>query len=259
MVTIKYNGRISNKFIQHIVANFISRKYNLRFTNTSPLNEKFLNTDNGIVGTNKIYVTDSNWLDIVFGETEFENPHFHVDGFFNDRKFFEFYENDIKKNMIINYDESVDKNDLMLNYRIGELDGGRRMLPVEYYYEALDSMDFNQGYITSDSLNHKFCIKLIEKYNLIPINLNPADTISFSKNFNKLILSEGGYSWAIGFLSKASEVICSSRWGLWHGDIYFERWKKLNWDYSPETISDKDKYRLTEYKPIRYDNYIGKI
>ena len=257
MVTLNYQGRISNNFIQHIVANFLARKYNLEFTLDSPINEKFLPTNNGEVGKNFINVNDNNWIDLVFGDNQFESPHFHLSGFFNDRKFFEFFENDIKQNMVINYDESVSQNDLMVNYRIGELSGDRRMLPIEYYYEAIESTNFENGFITSDSLDHEFCVKLIDKYGLKPVRLNPADTISYCKNFNKLILSEGGYSWAIGFLSRAKEVICSSRHGLWHGDIYFERWKKLNWDYDPSTIVGR--HGLDGYKPIRYDNPIGSV
>jgi hypothetical protein len=128
-----------------------------------------------------------------------------------------------------------------------EINISKRKITVDEIFIVIEK--FNKGYITSDSLEHDFCIKLINKYNLIPVTLNPSDTIAYSKNFNKLILSEGGFSWAIGFLSKANEIICNSRELFWHGDIYFDKWKKLKWDYSPEVIYDK--FRLKEYKPIK--------
>jgi hypothetical protein len=257
MVTINYNGRISNNFIQHIVGHFIARKYGLKLIPNSPVqNEtiKFSSTEDGKIGDNEIIVNDDNWLDIVFGNTKYDSPHFHLSGFFNDKIFFESFEDDIKKHMTILYDDTIDDDSVMVNYRIGELNGSRRVLPVEYYYDALDSIEFNKGYITSDSLQHEFCVKLIEKYNLTPVSLNPSDTIAYCKNFNKLILSEGGFSWTIGFLSKAKEIICSGRHSdgrdaIWHGDIYFKKWKKLYWDYHPETVYGL--YRLTEYRPIK--------
>lgn len=258
MVTINYNGRISNNFIQHIVGHFIARKYGLKLIPNSPIHNdtiKFSDTENGQIGTNEITVTDDNWLDIVFNDNKYESPHFHLDGFFNDRKFFEHFEDDIKKHMTIIYDDEIDKNSVMVNYRIGHDIGGTRMvLPVEYYYDALDSINFDKGYITSDSLDHEFCKLLIEKYDLTPVHLEPSDTIAYCKNFNKLVLSEGGFSWAIGFLSRTNDIICSGRHSggrdfIWHGDIYFDRWKKLYWDYHPDSVYDR--YVLKGYSPIK--------
>lgn len=263
MVTVKYNGRISNNFMQYLVGFYLSKKYNLKLMSNNPIVHdtiKMNNLEDGVIGNNHISVNDGNWLDIVFGDKNYENPHFNLNGFFNSKLFFEGLESEIKDKMTIVYDDLIDKNDVMVNYRIGELAGSRRVLPVEYYSEALDSMNFNKGYITSDSLNHKFCQLLIDKYNLTPVNLNPTDTIAFAKNFNKLVLSEGGYSFTIGFLSNANEIICSGRHSngrelIWHGDIYFDKWKKLNWDYHPDSI-----YSLTELKghhPIRLSDNEG--
>lgn len=260
MVTINYIGRTSNNIIQYIVGHFIARKYGLKLFSDSPIhnnNIRFGSTENGKIGNNLFIVHDDNWIDIVFGSQEFESPHFRLDGFFNNRKFFEFFEEDIKKNMTISYDDTIDKNSVMVHYRIGDLEGTRRVLPVEYYREALDSIEFNKGYITSDSLEHNFCKKLIEEYNLTPINLSPSDTIDYCKNFNNLVLSEGAFSWSIGFLSRANNIFCSSRYNLWHGDLFFDRWKKLNWDYDPKVIYNL--FHLSEYKPIRYETEIGDI
>lgn len=256
MVTIHYKGRTANHFIQHIVGHFIARKYNLKLMHNSPINNQtiqFNSTDENKIGNNTIIVNDDNWLDIVFKNLEFNSPHFYLDGFFNNRKFFEFFEEDIKNNMYIQYDSSINPDDVIVHYRIGDLvQIPRCILPLEYYEEGLSLIKFDKGYITSDSLEHEFCQKLIKKFNLIPLNLNPSDTIAHCKNFNKMILSEGGFSWSIGFLSKAKEIICNQRELIWHGDIFFERWNKLKWDYSKDIIYDK--VQLKEYKPIRLND-----
>jgi hypothetical protein len=258
-VSVKYNGRTANNIVQYIVGHFIAKKYGLKLVSDISIhnNIKFGSTENGNVGKNIIIVHDNNLLDIVFGNQEFESPHFILDGFFNNRKFFEFFESDIKKNMTILYDNTIDKNSVMVHYRIGDLEGTRRVLPVEYYQEALNLINFNKGYITSDSLEHDFCKKLIREYDLTPINMSPVDTIDYCKNFNNLILSEGSFSWTIGFLSRANNIICSSRYNLWHEDFFLNKWKKLNWDYDPKVINNL--FHLSEYKPIRYETEIGDI
>jgi hypothetical protein len=132
--------------------------------------------------------------------------------------------------------KNIDKDLVFLHYRIDDIGRDRRVLPLEYYIEALETTRFNGGYITSDSLNHPNCTYLINKYNLKPVHgLSPMNTIFLGKNFNKLILSEGTFSWWIGFLSRAESIICNKRDFLWHGDIFLDRWKKLNWDYNENT------------------------
>jgi len=257
MITINYRGRISNNFIQFLVGAFLSHRYNLEMRANFPINSegiKYKEVKGGMVGSNRILVHDNNWLEIIENNLPYTDPHFHLDGYFNSILFFEKYEKEIKSFLILNYDEQISKNSVMINYRLGDIEGTRMVLPLEYYIEALDSIEYDMGYITSDSINHKFCKELIKKYDLKPINLDPSETINFSKNFNKLILSEGGFSWSIGFLSNTNNIICSGRHSygrqsIWHGDIYFERWNKLYWDYDPEIIYDR--IQLKKYQPLR--------
>jgi hypothetical protein len=77
--------------------------------------------------------------------------------------------------------------------------------------------------------------------------MSPSEVIDFGKNFNNIILSEGTFSWWIGFLSQAETIFCNKRDYFWHGDIFLDRWKKLSWDYEIETIFEN--YKLKEYKP----------
>jgi hypothetical protein len=70
--------------------------------------------------------------------------------------------------------------------------------------------------------------------------------LTFGKNFNNLVLSEGTFSWWIGYMSNAENIICNKRNYLWHGDIFLDRWKKLQWDYDESVIYDSRK--LKEYK-----------
>ena len=217
--------------------NEIRKKHNLNFK-IPP----FYNSDNwsllikehqvdGLVGNEKIKINDDNFMEL-FESNKIHPYHYNFNGFFQNKEFFTKYEFEIKSLLNINH-KSIDKNLLFLHYRIGDIKNERNMLPLEYYIEALESTKFNGGYIASDSLNHNNCLYLINKYKLKPIHgLSPMNTIYLGKNFNNLILSEGTFSWWIGFLSRAENVICNKREFLWHGDIFLDRWKKLNWDYN---------------------------
>ena len=259
MVTINYKGRTANKFIQYTVGHYIAKKYNLKLLAELEWDDKsvmFNEIQYGSIGNNLIVIDDENWSDIITSDKEFDSPHFHLDGFFNDRNFFESFEEDIKLNMSIEYDDTISPDDVFVHYRMGDIKDTRIMLPIEYYYESLDRLKFDRGFISSDSLEHSFCQKLIDKYNLTPVYLTPTKTISYGKNFNKLVLSEGSFSWSMGFLSKAKEIICSGRHSggrdfIWHGDLFFNKWDKLYWDYDPSTVYGR--YQLNGYKPIRLD------
>jgi hypothetical protein len=67
--------------------------------------------------------------------------------------------------------------------------------------------------------------------------VSPLETIDFAKNFNNLVLSEGSFSWWIGFLSHANNVYYNERPRFWHGDIFVvSKWKKLKYDWDPTCI-----------------------
>ena len=123
--------------------------------------------------------------------------------------------NKIKKLFKIKYD-SVDENELFIHYRLGDVNNSNYALPLEYFIESIESVNFSKGYISSDSLNDEKCQFLIKQYNLIPINLNPYETIMFGKNFNNLILCESTFSFLIGYFSQANNIIynkINSKWG----------------------------------------------
>jgi len=122
-------------------------------------------------------------------------------------------------------------NGIFLHYRIGDIEDTPNMLPLSYYEDAINLLGKeNIIYISSDSPHHENIKKLTKKYNCELINLSPIDTIKFGKNFKKIILSEGTFSWWIGFLSNRSKVICNERNHKWHGNISLKKWNKLNYE-----------------------------
>jgi hypothetical protein len=88
---------------------------------------------------------------------------------------------------------------------------------------------FETGYISSDSIDHEICKKLILKYKLIIYNDNEINTIQFASTNKYIILSSGTFSWLIGIFSFFSEVYYPKIKVIWHGDIFvFPKWKEIN-------------------------------
>jgi hypothetical protein len=88
-----------------------------------------------------------------------------------------------------------------------------------------------KGYISSDSIDHDICRRLIEKHGLIIVQLDEVDTIHFASTCRNLILSQGTFSWVIGFLGMFSNNIFYPKIHKeWHGDIFvFPHWIEVEW------------------------------
>lgn len=261
MVTVDYTGRLGNNLIQYFVSYFFAQKNNL-FFNAEPkshyynwehnIQKKVRNFD--LKGIENIIINDENFFHFL-GKDSVDLKHYHFSGYFQDKKILLPIIEDIKKEF--NFDNNTkDHEKVFVHYRIGDIINDRRMLPLEYYMEALDSLKCDSGFISSDSINHPFCVELMNKYNLKPYNTNnPIDVLFFARNFNNIVLSEGTFSWWIGLLSDAKNIICNKRDCFWHGDIFLDEWKKLYWDYDPRFI--RERIKLIDYKPIKIKNYVN--
>lgn len=233
MVTIKYNGRLGNNLFQYIAAYFFAKKFN--YSIISNVVEGCFNLPqlNGLVcNNNELIVNDSNFLDLLNSDT-IEQRHYIFDGFFQIKDFVLNYKEEIKSLFNLSYD-NINKDEVFVMYRIGDMLGGRQMLPIEYYQKSLSIIKSNGGYITSDSPEHPNVVQLSKEFNLTIYNDTPIETINFAKNFNNLVLSEGSFSWWVGMLSNAKNIYYNQRERFWHGDIFvFPEWYSLNYDWDP--------------------------
>jgi hypothetical protein len=233
MISCDYKGRLGNLLFQDISKSILAEKFNLKvdsYQNYFPINMNLYNS--GVISNNNLEkVTDDNFLHFLNLE-KIENG-LHLDGFFQIKNFLLENEEKIRAQFRLDYEE-VDKNDVFIHVRMGDIANLFKWQNVDYFKKALSKINYRKIYISSDDLNnvsaphHKVVQDLISEFNMIFYLRPPAETINFAKNFNNLILSQGTFSWWIGFLSRAENIYYPKIEDAWHGDIFvFDNWNAI--------------------------------
>lgn len=147
-------------------------------------------------------------------------------------KFKEIFTENIKKTNI--FKERYNNNqDVFIHVRLGDIQNDNsKSNNKEYYDNILSVLNFEKGYISSDTIKSDFCQFLIKKYNLEIIDLDEVKTIMFASTCKNIILSGGTFSWLIGFLSFYShKIYYPKNKKTWYGDIFaFDDWIQVNID-----------------------------
>lgn len=241
-----HNGRFGNLFFVNMALHFIALKINLKcsykyFNKFAMLGIDFYIGENEY--SNNFILNDSNFLDIIkqstFENSTFENTNIIInnENWFQTREFVHFLNNYFKipyyrKNIIKNNifkKKYHNNNDLFIHIRLGDVKD--KLQSIERYYDyTISQIVFENGYISSDSIEDSICRKLIQKYNLIEINKSEIETIMFGSTCNNIILSGGTFSWMIGFFAFFSKnIYYPFIENPWYGDIFiFKEWKFIH-------------------------------
>ena len=215
--TKTHNGRFGNLFFINMACHFISLKFNLSFE--YKYKDKFNKL--GIIffnGTNQfnnfIELTDTHFMDIIHFSTKKGNLLINNNIWCQTDQLVDliklYYDFPFHKKVIIKANKFKDRfkknNDLFIHIRLGDLTHKNQSLE-HYYVNILNSLTWEQGYISSDSISNILCQTLITKFNLKIIDLNEEETIMFGSTCNNIILSGGTFSWLIGFFAFFSKNI----------------------------------------------------
>ena len=234
MIRVKTSGRLGNILFQNIGVSILARKFDYK---TEIINQYALTeNDKNILGL-KLYsgnniksdlkkIGDDNVLDIL----KLDKIDYGLDfeGYFELKDFVIDYKKDIIEHFSLKYDY-ISNDEVFVHVRLGDIYYYHKLAKLEYYIKALDSITFTKGYISSDTIDHPFVLELVKRYNLIIYNDSPVNTINFAKNFNNLVLSQGTFSWFIGFLSKANNILYPNNYNRWHGDIFvYDEWQGIS-------------------------------
>lgn len=179
-------------------------------------------------------VTDKNLIQALRGE--FTGKALHInkskETWFQIRPFVQDFKQEIKDHFKnIKYDDRVSKDDILLHLRLGDKANsiGKDVPDLKYYHECFSKITYKNGFIMTDSPEHTLVKNLTDIYKLKLLDGSPAKCLAFGKNFNKLILSSGTFSWWIGFLSRAETIYYPIPSKPWHGDIFvYPEWQGIN-------------------------------
>lgn len=258
MVSIIYSGRLGNNLFQYVTAYIFAKKFNLKISPSIFENKfDFPPLIGNQINNPIIDVDDSNFMSFLESDN-LQPAHYRFVGYYQNRDFILKYGSEIKSLFKLTF-TNIPKSQVFVAYRIGDINGERQMLPIEYYQDALKKIQANDGFITSDTPNHPNVVKLMEEFNLKLYNNSPIGTIDFAKNFDNIILSEGSFSWWIGFLSNATNIYYNNRERFWHGDMFiFPLWKPLYYDWDSSCYNQKNfltcKKIITNEKSINHRN-----
>ena len=136
-----------------------------------------------------------------------------LNDYFQRKKYYIPYREEIKKWCNIT-PFNINQNDIGIHIRLGDLtpkyhiEENKSLLPIDYYIQAIETIkDFEYINICTDSPEHEYISILNNKYKCRIIQLSPKMTIDMLSQHDKLILSQGSFSFWAGFLSSAKIII----------------------------------------------------
>jgi hypothetical protein len=82
------------------------------------------------------------------------------------------------------------------------------------------------------------------KYNLKIIDYDEVNTVMFGSTCKYIVLSNGTFSWLIGFLAYYSNIYYPKIIHKWHGDIFiFDSWNEIEYDETDKFDAYNDLFK----------------
>jgi hypothetical protein len=233
-------GRLCNHIIRAFAANFLAKKnllvfdYGEYFPTMKELGIE-LYTTGSTTYTSTAYISTNELMSHIYNQT-INNYNIIVEDYYQSKDFsnylYSYYRQHENQQSIINANRFKERynsnNDVFVHVRLD--DTAQYNQGYEYYDKALSTLQFEHGYISSDTIDHDICKKLIEKYNLIPIKYNEVETIMFGSTCKYVILTGGSFSFIIGLFSFFSKVLYLKGFNKWYPpELFFiDDWTEVS-------------------------------
>lgn len=205
-VKISYRGRLGNKIMTYLMAQYLAEKNDLAFDVEFPenINDDFI--INKVSGKrNYSEFTEIIDANIIHYMKTPINSGIHVNDHFQWKEVWENQDVITKYKTYMTPKPLEPECDLFVSVRLGDITGVVS-LPIEYYSETLEKIKFSNGFISSDSPEHPIVLQLIKRFNLKLFSGSPAHKIRYASMCKNIVLSSGTFCFLQGFFSKNSNV-----------------------------------------------------
>lgn len=205
-VKISYRGRLGNKIMTYLMAQYLAEKNDLAFDVEFPenINDDFI--INKVSGKrNYSEFTEIIDANIIHYMKTPINSGIHVNDHFQWKEVWENEDVITKYKTYIVPKPLKPECDLFVSVRLGDI-ANSVSLPIEYYDESIRRAKFTTGFISSDSPDHPMILELMEKFNLKLFQGSAAYTLRYASQCENMILSFGTYSFLQGFFSNKSKI-----------------------------------------------------
>ena len=241
MIISKFSGRLANNLIQNIGLSLLGEKLNLKVSSYKitpdilKFNLKLWNEGRVLNKKSPLEIYEDKDIDILFKDQFEPKSVIFFKGNFQNGKFLLKNKSKIKKMFCYKKEPTFNNSKLILMIRLADV--AHLAPPLDFYNEAIADMQNKlgfstkiEGYIASDTPNHKIVKKLASRYNYKIISNNATETLKYAIRFRNFILTGGSYHWLAAFLADAKHVIYPEHTYMWHGDIYSNsKWTKKEW------------------------------
>jgi hypothetical protein len=209
-------GRLCNQIIRSISISILAKKHNLivqyPIEYIEIMNKLGMILFNGSKTYSNIkYINDNNFIHYLnLNSIDFT---FKIEYcFFQTQEIsdlvLKYIRNECKENIIKNNQfkhRYNNNNDIFVHIRLGDVSNFR--IDISYYINSIKKLQYDNIYISSDSINDDNIVNLKNIFNNVNIlNYNEIDTIHFGSTCKNIILSQGSFSAIIGYMSFYSTV-----------------------------------------------------
>ena len=227
--TTDNNGRLCNQIIRNLAVSLLAEKYDLQvnYSSKDTIEELGIPLHSGrTVHKDTIVVNDDNYF-ALYNSGNIQSNLDPNNAYFQSKDISNFLYKYLHSKMtnVMSKNKFASRyntnNDVFIHLRLTDV---AHLNPgINYYLDTLQSIQFDNIFISTDDPSHQMIHKIGKVYpSFKMIHINEVETIHFGSTCKHVILSHGSFSGIIGYLSFFSNIHYPEydEAKRWYGDMF---------------------------------------